>query len=162
MPPHRIIRLLEKSALLWIAYLTIGWCGGGTYPTTASKRFADPASVHSTWNKGRSSGLSYAACRSPAKSVPYDTLSYIWAADPDGRFDESSEILFDGQILIIGETIRDALQMIRHADEPRMLWVDAICIDRGNDREGGPQVGLTRMIYKTARQVVICVGKGFF
>jgi hypothetical protein len=43
-------------------------------------------------------------------------------------------------------------------DEPRLLWVDAICIDQNNELERSHQVGYMREIYKRAINVTVWLG----
>ena len=55
---------------------------------------------------------------------PYEAISYVW-----GNPERTAEILCDEQVLGITASLSGALQRVRRADETRLLWADAICID---------------------------------
>jgi hypothetical protein len=39
------------------------------------------------------------------------------------------------------------------------MWIDAVCIDQGNNEEKTQQVGIMKEIYRCATQVLIWLGK---
>ena len=51
-----------------------------------------------------------------------------------------------------------ALQHLRLDTAPRVLWVDAICIDQDNIPERDAQVQLMGNIYRTAGRVIVWLG----
>ena len=59
-----------------------------------------------------------------ATPPPFEALSYAWG-DPTIR----APVFCDGRILKVTINLRDALKQLRQRDNPRFLWVDAICID---------------------------------
>ncbi|KAK0624345.1 heterokaryon incompatibility protein-domain-containing protein [Immersiella caudata] len=74
--------------------------------------------------------LSAAHCRLSLPESPlYDVLSYIW-----GATDATKGIVVDGRRLEVTVSLESALRRLR-CDEPRQLWVDAVCIDRNNEEE---------------------------
>ncbi|TPX15756.1 uncharacterized protein E0L32_000090 [Thyridium curvatum] len=81
----------------------------------------------------------------------YDAVSYVWG-DPQLRF---PLIINDGQTILITESLQVALPCLRLKDEPRVLWIDAICINQGDDQERGHQVGMMKDVYSRARCVRI-------
>ncbi|RKL30367.1 hypothetical protein BFJ72_g11481 [Fusarium proliferatum] len=83
----------------------------------------------------------------------YEALSYSW-----GWKTTQHEIVVDGKILSITESLYDALYHLRNPDEDRMLWVDALCIDQNNIKERGHQVNRMGEIYKKADRVIIWLG----
>lgn len=85
--------------------------------------------------------------------LSYEALSYAWG---DAWF--RHEIFINDQKAFIGENLYLALLALRHLDEDRLLWVDAICINQKNDKEKGHQVGQMRLIYECAEQVVVWLG----
>ncbi|KAL1599606.1 hypothetical protein SLS60_007409 [Paraconiothyrium brasiliense] len=52
-----------------------------------------------------------------------------------------------------------ALKYLRHKDKSRILWIDAICIDQGNDVERNQQVQMMSRIYTRAAKVCIWLGQ---
>jgi hypothetical protein len=52
-----------------------------------------------------------------------------------------------------------ALRYLRLKDQPRVLWIDAICINQHNIQERNKQVAQMRSIYQSARRVCIWPGE---
>jgi hypothetical protein len=52
-----------------------------------------------------------------------------------------------------------ALRRLRRKEDDYIVWVDAICIDQGNDFERNNQVGLVRRIYSAASEVFVYLGE---
>jgi hypothetical protein len=59
----------------------------------------------------------------------------------------------------ITRNLEAALRHIRHEHHPRILWVDAVCINQGDISKRGHQVRLMRSIYKNATKVLIWIGE---
>ncbi|PQE15103.1 hypothetical protein CJF31_00007178 [Rutstroemia sp. NJR-2017a BVV2] len=55
----------------------------------------------------------------------YEALSYVWG-DPHS----TRSILIDGRSSRITESLEVALRRLRHLDQERILWVDAICVNQ--------------------------------
>lgn len=51
-----------------------------------------------------------------------------------------------------------ALKYLRRTDGPRILWIDALCINQQDDVEKGVQVTMTGDIYRNATRVVVWLG----
>ncbi|PTB35596.1 uncharacterized protein TrAFT101_009362 [Trichoderma asperellum] len=86
-------------------------------------------------------------------TISYEALSYTW-----GSQDLTESIIVDGYCLNVTSHLYVALQHLRHQDEDRILWIDAICIDQGNVKERGHQVEQMSKIYKEADRVVFWLG----
>lgn len=88
---------------------------------------------------------------------PYKALSYSW---------DIVKVLYqidvDGCPFGIGPNLKAALQSIRHPEEPRYLWIDAICINQKDIAERNHQVTIMHWIYQQALQVIIWLGKKSF
>ena len=69
-----------------------------------------------------------------------------------------TEILLDGQVFHVRRNLAFALKDLRLADQPRRLWIDAICINQDDHEERSSQVLLMRHIYKHAIRVVVWLG----
>ncbi|KAK3684055.1 heterokaryon incompatibility protein-domain-containing protein [Podospora appendiculata] len=78
----------------------------------------------------------------------YDAVSYVWG-DPCPCFD----LIIDGQLLQIGESLAKALIAMRLHNDSRILWVDAICINQQDLAERGHQVRLMPNIFSAAQTV---------
>lgn len=83
----------------------------------------------------------------------YDALSYVWG---------SQETLIRIQIgdagLGIGPDLHHALTDLRKIDHPRLLWIDAICIDQSHVEERNVQVPLMREVYRNASRTICYLG----
>ena len=70
-------------------------------------------------------------------------------------------IILNGWTFEVRENLFNALSHLQsdtvHA-EPRVLWIDAICIDQSNTEERNHQVSLMGKIYSQARKVVVWLG----
>ncbi|KAE8451708.1 hypothetical protein EG329_003165 [Mollisiaceae sp. DMI_Dod_QoI] len=68
--------------------------------------------------------------------ISYEALSYVWG-DPQDRL---SYLHLNGALITVGYNLSQALIHLRRPDVPRVLWVDALCIDQNNIEERGHQV----------------------
>jgi hypothetical protein len=87
----------------------------------------------------------------------YESLSYNWLGDV-----LENRVYVNGVYVPVLENLYDALHRLRYADKPRMLWVDAICIDQErNERDGekNHQLPLMPHIYGQARRTMAYVGR---
>jgi hypothetical protein len=96
----------------------------------------------------------YQAYLDGTDTIPYDALSYTW-----GGTDKTSTVTVNGKYLDVTENLHSALQHLRSEDTDRVLWVDAICIDQGNERERGHQVQQMCRIYSQAEEVIVWLGQ---
>jgi len=88
--------------------------------------------------------LSHAELQSKNGSASpiYEALSYVW-----GEPVFSEPILLNDQEFLITPSLKYALSYLRYKTEPRVLWVDAVCINQSNIEERNQQVALMREIY---------------
>ncbi|KAK0662532.1 heterokaryon incompatibility protein 6, OR allele [Cercophora samala] len=84
----------------------------------------------------------------------YEALSYVW-----GDVSPTTPIQVNGGTLQIGLNLRSALLNLRLADEPRTLWIDAICINQQDYDEKPGQINMMGQIYRNASQCVVWLGK---
>lgn len=85
----------------------------------------------------------------------YEALSYVWGS-PKGN----ETILCHGEPLHVTENCLAALRHLRQQRRPRILWVDALCIDQSSLEERNHQVALMGEVYRMARCVLIWLGVG--
>ena len=86
-------------------------------------------------------------------SVPsYEAISYVWG-DPTPR----NRIRCNSMRYLIGDNLYDALRNVRLEDKPRVIWVDALCVNQANLGERSHQILLMRKIYSQARRTLICL-----
>ena len=103
------------------------------------------------------------------ETPPYEALSYVWGTqlcpnqilvtkhcntDSDWQQRQTCKVRVS-----ITFNLDVALRMLRSTTQPRLLWIDSLCIDQGNDVEKASQVAQMGQIYAHATQVVISVGE---
>jgi len=102
----------------------------------------------------------FVQCRLVTTSIDsptqYEALSYTWgsnAPSPERSID------CDGEVTEVTINLYEALLALRYPDKPRTLWIDALCIDQGNNNERNHQVSLMARIYRKAACVLLWLGK---
>ncbi|KAI4160442.1 MAG: hypothetical protein LQ342_005675 [Letrouitia transgressa] len=102
------------------------------------------------------------------KRTPYESLSYtwgesqtpekvyIWQNSPANVSNVSN--VNSLQFLHPRTNLLTALKYIRLPNTPRVIWVDAICIDQDNITERNQQVARMGQIYSYAAQVLVWLG----
>ena len=89
-----------------------------------------------------------------ANAPPYEALSYVW-----GSSEQWTTIVLGNVRHQIPVNLSRALSRLRQNGRPRVLWVDALCIDQCNIAERSSQVALMGEIYAKAKNVVVYVGE---
>ncbi|KAJ4353554.1 uncharacterized protein N0V89_005284 [Didymosphaeria variabile] len=84
----------------------------------------------------------------------YQALSYVW-----GNPALTTPICVDGKVFQATFNLEAALRHLRKEDASVTLWVDAVCIDQGNNVEKSDQVQRMGDIYRNASEVVIWLGQ---
>jgi hypothetical protein len=84
----------------------------------------------------------------------YEALSYTW-----GDSSSRKPIYINGATVFVTENLYTALLHLRFEHKPRILWVDAICIDQQNLEERSAQVQLMFRIYGSAARVIVWLGE---
>ncbi|EEH21882.2 hypothetical protein PABG_04098 [Paracoccidioides brasiliensis Pb03] len=87
-------------------------------------------------------------------SPPYEALSYEWAGNTGLR-----PVRCGSQEFHLSANLRAALRRLRYANQRRLVWVDAICIDQHNRQERSHQVSMMREIYRKAQRALIWIGE---
>ncbi|KAK8060904.1 hypothetical protein PG996_010834 [Apiospora saccharicola] len=101
----------------------------------------------------------------------FEALSYAWgsldmtaAVVVHENFDELTgtqplpSIQSGRRVLRVGENLHEALLYLRLPNEPRVIWIDALCINQDDPKERGHQVKRMAHIYSCARKVVAWIG----
>ena len=90
--------------------------------------------------------LRYCSLNSP---IAYEALSYTWG-DPD---QEALINVDSAGKVFVRRNLERALRDLRYQTEPRLVWVDALCINQADNDERQEQVKLMRDIYTAATVV---------
>ena len=90
----------------------------------------------------------------------YEALSYTWGSQHDGL----AKIKLNGHLISVTNNLFEALKQLRldrvkKGTSESKLWIDAICINQGDDVEKSHQVLLMRDIYANATRVLAWIGK---
>jgi len=87
-------------------------------------------------------------------SLEFEALSYTW-----GAAENPVDILIgkSGSIKVT-QNLAVALPYLRHSNRPRIIWIDAICINQQDLAERSSQVKRMADIYSIASQVIIWLG----
>jgi hypothetical protein len=92
----------------------------------------------------------------PLAATPnFEALSYVWG---ESTKDKTVEIRGIGTVPVT-DNLFAALQVLRHEEMRRLLWIDALCIDQENNEEKSWQVLFMREIYSKATRVQIWLGE---
>jgi hypothetical protein len=84
---------------------------------------------------------------------PYEALSYCWG-DPE----VTEAVTCNNAKVQVTVNLAAALQALRRTDQPRLLWVDALCINQSSITERNEQVAIMRDIYNTAATTIVWLG----
>ncbi|KAI0457055.1 heterokaryon incompatibility protein-domain-containing protein [Xylaria acuta] len=80
----------------------------------------------------------------------YEAISYTW-----GDTKEQTIIQVDGRPIRISQKVLEILHALRYDWEPRMLWIDLICINQCHTTEKSHQVTMVRHTYYRASSVIL-------
>lgn len=83
----------------------------------------------------------------------FEALSYVWGPPLPAH-----DIVVDGTRCNVTTNLHQALEALRRAKKPRILWVDAVCINQDDDDEKAHQVPLMGRLYAEAPRTVIWFG----
>ena len=84
----------------------------------------------------------------------YEALSYVWG---DRRI--TRRIFIDGLSKRVTRNLEIALRHLRYVSRPRVLWIDAICINQRNIAERSVQVMHMGEVYTKAASVIAWLGE---
>jgi hypothetical protein len=86
----------------------------------------------------------------------YEALSYTWGSSDNPVYLTIGETGND--TIAITQNLAATLPYLRYRDRPRVLWIDAICVNQMDLVERGYQVQLMGDIYRLAVRVIAWVG----
>ncbi|EXK79874.1 hypothetical protein FOQG_15552 [Fusarium oxysporum f. sp. raphani 54005] len=103
------------------------------------------------WNAPICCELYHASLEQPD---PYEALSYCW-----GSADNRPVIRLNTCPHLVTKNLEAALRHLRSKDEPRTLWVDALCINQQSFEDKKVQVQIMDEIYRRSRNVISWLGE---
>lgn len=87
-----------------------------------------------------------------AQRSQYEALSYTWG---DQTNQHPVSIDTAGNVVHVGQNCLLALRTLRKAEVPRLLWVDALCINQSDQDEKASQIPIIGDVYNCATQTII-------
>ncbi|KAL3595535.1 hypothetical protein FPOAC2_09876 [Fusarium poae] len=116
-------------------------------------------------------------CSYDRESVPkvhaaqpaYEALSYTWGSQNSTSYVavEAITTTNDGIVhphqgfLTIGENLDEALRHLRYPHKPRIMWIDALCINQSDIQERNHEVKRMGDIFRLATRVVAWIGPAY-
>ncbi|RSL74071.1 hypothetical protein CEP51_011664 [Fusarium floridanum] len=88
----------------------------------------------------------------------YSALSYCWTQSVHSKV---QSLVCNGLAIDVSENLRLALENTRYSTLPRILWVDALCINQDDLVERNHQVQLMGQIYQQANETIVWLGDVF-
>ncbi|KAI4957079.1 hypothetical protein J4E86_005552 [Alternaria arbusti] len=90
--------------------------------------------------------------------IEYEALSWCWGS-AISEYAVSVTKEDEDYKMPVRKDLALALKYLRHQGKPRILWIDAICIDQENDVERNQQVQMMSRVYTRAANVCIWLGQ---
>jgi hypothetical protein len=87
-------------------------------------------------------------------NVQFEALSYTW-----GDCSDLHSVSCQGATIQVTRNLLGALRQLKHPDRDRTFWIDAVCINQGDEDEKSIQVAMMRNSYRKADGVVIWLGE---
>jgi hypothetical protein len=87
-------------------------------------------------------------------ATAFEALSYVWG-NPNPR----KQIFINNIPFEVGPSLYSALHHLRHHNEKRVMWIDAVAINQEDLHEKSVQVPLMRFIYPLAAATVVFIGE---
>ncbi|TQV92543.1 heterokaryon incompatibility protein (HET) [Cordyceps javanica] len=100
-----------------------------------------------------------AAAGAAGEPAPFEAVSWCWGRD---KWNHTVRVRGSSgdKCLKIPGNLDVALRRLRLADNYRVLWIDAVCIDQRSSAEKSRQVPMLSGIYGAARRVCVWLGNG--
>jgi hypothetical protein len=96
----------------------------------------------------------YTLWESVSRNCPYEALSYVW-----GGGEKPRSLTVDNQQLAVTKNLHTMLLRLRDRVIPRIIWVDAVCINQADNEEKEHQIRLLPTIYARASRVIAWLGE---
>ncbi len=86
-------------------------------------------------------------------AIPYEAISYCW-----GTATDRLSMTLNGKPFFTPSSAAEALRYMRYTSKPRVLWIDALCINQADLSERAHQVTFMGHIYSRATRTVVWLG----
>jgi hypothetical protein len=98
--------------------------------------------------------LEYSLAASRRSRHSYEALSYVW-----GDVHPPQSIFIGDDHLVVTPNLYAALVQLRDAHFPRIIWIDAVCINQADTDEKEDQIQSMAKIYGMAKRVIVWLGQ---
>jgi hypothetical protein len=98
--------------------------------------------------------LEYSLQGSRPSGHSYEALSYVW-----GGLDTTQLIRVGDEHLDVTPNLYAALLRLRDSTFPRILWIDAVCINQKDHEEKERQIQSMAKIYSNAKRTIVWLGE---
>jgi hypothetical protein len=98
--------------------------------------------------------LEYSLAVSRGSRHSYEALSYVW-----GDVHPPQSIFISDDHLVVTPNLHAALIQLRDASFPRVIWIDAVCINQADTDEKEDQIQSMAKIYGLAKRVIVWLGQ---
>jgi hypothetical protein len=98
--------------------------------------------------------LEYSLQGSRRSGHSYEALSYVW-----GGLKTTQSILIGDEHLDVTPNLYAALLQLRNSIFPRILWIDALCINQKDNEEKALQIQSMAEIYGNAQRTIVWLGE---
>ncbi len=104
------------------------------------------------YHRSREAQITCTLSKALVDEATFEALSYTWG---DAR--NRTAIVLDGVEVSVTTRLYEALTELRPTEDaiPRVLWVDALCINQSDSDERTHQVSLMAQIYSRTAAVII-------
>jgi hypothetical protein len=96
----------------------------------------------------------YVLQESDVSNYLYEALSYVWGSE-----DTPQSIIIDNHELAVTQNLYIALLHLRDREIPRIIWIDAVCINQADEKEKEHQIQFMPIIYAKASRVIVWLGE---
>ena len=100
----------------------------------------------------------YIPHRGATNEEQYEAVSYAWGSASAPALVTNVLAPARQDAILVTRNLYELLNELRYETRSRVLWVDAICIDRGDVSERSHQVQQMRAIYSRAQRVIFWFG----
>lgn len=98
-----------------------------------------------------------------SQPIEYEAISYVWAGDDKAQPEMKNVEIRDPQgksyAFETKSTVYSALQHLRDAQQEKLFWADALCINRSNVDEKNQQIAMKRYIFHKATNLCFWLGE---
>lgn len=94
-----------------------------------------------------------------SRNISYEALSWRWGNESTDEYAIIIKTKDGERKKRVSYTLGLALKYLRYKTKPRMIWIDALCINQANFDERSSQVAMMDRLYTGASQICVWLGQ---